>query len=142
MPNSEVSRVELNADGTINLQLNVSGFDAGTPIEISGHVIQDNGAVAAFYSVAAMPASGSVHMTRLPAVPNINFVPGFPITVVARAAQVWITTLREDSDPAALQSNVVADPVQTAWKAENRNWAVYAPGFVQARGWDPGDTTE
>src|SRR6516225_10071000 len=50
-PHSAVSRVELNHDDTINLVVNVYGFDAGTPIEISGQATQTNGAVATFYSV-------------------------------------------------------------------------------------------
>src|SRR5215472_11367113 len=93
MPNSEVPRVELNHDGTINLEVAVYGFAPGTPIEISGHVTQDNGAVATFNSVQEMPASGPVPVTRVSAVPPNTFVAGFPITVVARAAQVWITAL-------------------------------------------------
>lgn len=141
MPNSEVPRVELNHDGTVNLVVNVYGFDPGTPIEISGHVIQENGAIAPFYSVQEMPQSGSIIVARLPAVPPSNFAAGFPITVIARAAQVWITSLEADTGTGALQSSVFSDPLQAAWISDNRNWAVSRPAFdVPALGWDEGDT--
>src|ERR1700730_11676982 len=88
MPNSEVPRVELNQDGTINLEITVYGFESGTPIEISGSATQDNGAVATFYSVEQMPESGPVFVKRLSAVPPRNFEEGFSITVVARGASL------------------------------------------------------
>src|ERR1700734_2617996 len=128
MPNSEVPRIELNQDGTINLVVDVSGFDPGTPIEISGQVTQENGAVATFYNVQPMPQSGSVLVPRLSAVPDKSFVAGFPVTVVARAAQVWITSLEADTGSAALQSRVVSNPLQAAWKGNGASWAVSWPG--------------
>ena len=128
MPNSEVPRVELNTDGTINLVVNVVGFAIGTPIEISGQVTQDNGAVATFYSIQQMPEGGVVRVGRLSVVPDKNFAAGFPITVVARAAQVWITTLGEDTDSAALQSHVISDPLRAAWTGNDARWAVSWPG--------------
>ena len=69
-PNSEVPTVELNHDGTINLVVNLTGFAAGAPVEISGQVTQENGAVATFYSVQEMPPSGIVNLPNLPVVPN------------------------------------------------------------------------
>ena len=41
MSNSAVSRIELNQDGTINLMVDVYGFDPGAPVEISGQATQD-----------------------------------------------------------------------------------------------------
>lgn len=128
MPYSQVPRIELNQDGTINLLVNVSGFDPGTPIEISGQATQDNGAVATFYSVQKMPPSGPLYVARLSAVPPNNFAAGFPITVVARAAQVWITALEADTDSGALQGRVFPDPLQAAWKENTAQWAVSWPG--------------
>lgn len=141
MPNSEVPRVELNHDGTVNLVVTVYGFDPGTPVEISGHVIQGNGTIATFYDVQEMPQSGPIIIARLSAVPPNNFAVGFPITVIARAAQVWITSLEAETGSGALQSRVVSDPPQAAWISNNRNWAVPRPAFyVPSRGWDEGDT--
>src|SRR6516165_1016177 len=105
MPNSEVPRVELKPDGTINLEVNVYGFGAGTPIEISGQATQTNGAVATFYSVQEMPANSGIGATliveSISPVPPKKFVEGFTITVIARAAEAWITTLEEDTNAAA-----------------------------------------
>ncbi len=122
--NSEVPRVELNEDGTINLVVDVHGFDAGSPVEISGQVTQDNGAVATFYSVQEMPQNGRVFVKRLAAVPPKTFGPGFPMTVVARAAEVWISTLEEDEDSGALQSVIDSTTLQAAWKVNHAQWAV------------------
>jgi hypothetical protein len=136
MPNSEVPRVELNTDGTINLVVNVVGFAAGAPIEISGQVTQDNGAVATFYSVEPMPENGPVHMARLPVVPNKKLAPGFPITVVARAAEVWISTLQGDTGSGAVQSNVISGSLQAAWTVNDANWAVSWPGQNSPAVWE------
>jgi hypothetical protein len=132
--NSEVSRIELNQDGTINLEVNVYGFDAGTPVEISGSATQINGAVASFYSVQQMTKSPSVPVGPVAAVPPNAFVPGIPVTVVARAAQVWISTLEEDTSPEALKSHVVstsATPLKAAWQRKGFQWAV-APANWQS----------
>src|SRR5450755_3251072 len=122
MPHSEVPGIELNQDDTINLYVNVDGFDVGTPIEISGQATQANGAVASFYDVQEMPPNsgqGAVLTVKsVPAVPPNKFVEGFPITVVARAAEVWITTLEPKTELAASAG------VKAAWKSKNYNFAV------------------
>lgn len=140
MPNSEVTRVELNTDNTINLVVNVAGFAAGTPVELSGQVTQENGAVATFYSVEQMPPSGEIHLPSLTVVPNQNrkFDPGFAVTVVARASEVWISTLQgigPGSGP--INSNVInGTTVQGAWAVSNANWAVAWSGQNDPAVWD------
>jgi hypothetical protein len=103
MPRSEVPRIELNKDGTVTLYIEVANFEVGTPIEISGHATQTNGAVATFYDVQKMPQPNDKEVAILKVesvqtVPPNSFVPGFPITVVARAAEAWITTLEPEWD--------------------------------------------
>jgi hypothetical protein len=119
MPYSAVPRVELNKDGTINLAVNVDGFEAGTSIEISGQATQMNGAVATFYSVQAAPAEGTpLEVTFVPVLGENEFAPGFPVTVVARAAEVWMTVLEPDTGSEALQSRVTGgstNQLQAAW---------------------------
>ncbi len=122
MSHSEVPGIELNQDDTISLYVNVDGFEVGTPIEISGQATQTNGAVASFYDVQEMPPNsgqGAVLTVKsVPAVPPNKFVEGFPITVVARAAEVWITTLEPKTGLAASAG------VKAAWKSKNYNFAV------------------
>ena len=104
MPHSEVPRIELNKDGTITLYIQVPNFDVGTPIEISGQATQTNGTVATFSDVQKMPHLPSSQVVVLEvksqAISPNKFVPGFPITVVARAAEAWITTLEPENPPA------------------------------------------
>ena len=125
MPYSAVPRAELNQDGTINLIVNVKGFEPGEPVELSGQATQENGAVATFYSVQEMPQNGPLVVPRLSPIPAKKFVAGFPITIVARAAQVWITTLANEPDSEAARSNVISgQSSQAAWKEGDAQWAV------------------
>lgn len=135
MSSSHVSRIELNQDDTINLVVNVYGFDAGTPIEISGQATQTNGAVATFYRIQNMPASKAgnavLRIESIPAVPPKKFVAGFTITVVLRAAEAWITTLQADTDLGTLQSyatSASSHPLKAAWKEDSYQSAVLPGG--------------
>jgi hypothetical protein len=135
MPNSAVSRIELNDDDTINLVIDIYGFDAGSPVEISGTATQTNGAVASFSVVQPMPYNGPVFVERIAAVPGTTFDSDLEITIVARAAEVWITTLATDA--VGLQSNVVSTPLQSAWqeKQNGARWAVSWPGQTTPAAW-------
>jgi hypothetical protein len=101
MPEYQVPRIVLNQDDTISIQVNVYGFDAGEPIEISGYVTQENGAVSAFYSVQEVPAhdqdGAGIWIKSVQAASPSQFVPGFPITVIVRVTQAWVTTLDPES---------------------------------------------
>ena len=114
MSNSQVPRVVLNQDDTISVEVNVSGFNPGDPVEISGQATQANGAIASFYSVQPMPQppsgnSAPIWVKSIPVVGATAFQPGSPVTVVARASEVWYTTL-------AMELNPQLDPeVQAQW---------------------------
>jgi Animal haem peroxidase len=128
MSNSQVPRVELNKDGTINLVVDVYGIDPGASVEISGHATQENGAVATFYRVQEMPENSTAIGVKSVPVGANEFTPGFPITVVARAAEVWITTLEPDKNSGALRSRVTrSGPLKAAWKANGYGQAVFQP---------------
>jgi len=138
MPLSAVSRVELNEDNSINLEINIEGFDEETYIEISGQAIQDNGAIATFYSVQEMKPDSDKKATltvaSILAVQPNKFVKGFPITVVARAAEVWITKLDNDpADDALLPRGTRAGsgPIKGVWKKTSAGPAV-APAEQEA----------
>jgi len=135
MPYSAVARAELNQNDTINLIIKVEGFAPGEPIEISGQAIQGDGVIATFYNIQKMPADGSgiVVVPGLKAIPPDKFVENSTITVVARASQVWITTLQDDPDPLSRRENMVSGQSKAAWKAgeEDAHWAVTAGGQQQ-----------
>src|SRR6185437_1158722 len=104
MPYSAVSKITLDQSGKITLHVTVPDWEEGLPIEISGQATQENGAVATFYSVQEMPASGLLQVSDVTAAPPNEFEAGFPITVVARASEAWITMLRANTDPVALMT--------------------------------------
>ena len=116
MPYSAVSKITLTQSGKITLSVTVPDWEEGLPIEISGQATQENGAVATFYSVQEMNASGVLQVSDVAAAPPNKFEAGFPITVVARASEAWITMLRANTDPDALKVTEGSDPLDGAWK--------------------------
>lgn len=131
LSNSQVPRVVLNQDNTISIQVNVSGFNPGDPVELSGQATQANGAIASFYSVQPMPQppdgnSAPIWVKSVPVVGQTAFQPGAPVTVVARASEVWYTTLAMELNPEldpALESPV-GPPPKAAWASNGFGWAV------------------
>jgi hypothetical protein len=81
-----------------------------------------------------MSEDGTVYVKAVAAVPGNNFTAGFPVTIVARAAQVWITTLDKDAGP--LQSRVGGTPLLAAWAGNQAQWAVSWPGQQAAANWE------
>jgi hypothetical protein len=132
MPYSAVSKITLDQSGKITLYVTVPGWEEGLPIEISGQATQENGAVATFYSVQEMPASGVLQVSDVAAAPPNKFEAGFPITVVARASEAWITMLGANTDPEALKITDGSSPLDGAWKENNAHWAVAWPGQTAA----------
>jgi hypothetical protein len=132
MPHSAVTRIELNDNDTINIMISIDGFEKGTPIELYGQVIQDNGAVGTFYSIQEFPVDPDQSATLT--VPSISaaepkvFVAEFPVTVIARAAEVWISQLGNDTANGALHPHgipVGSGPLKGAWELRSAGWAVY-----------------
>ena len=99
---SAVPHIQLNRNGSITLEVELYGFETGTPVEIFGQASQTNGAVAPFHKVKLMPdhkdeESASVTLDQIPAIKldkSKPFDETRPITVVARAAVAWITILK------------------------------------------------
>ena len=100
MPHTEVPEIELRDDDSIAITVEVFGFEAGTPVEISGHATQPNGAIATFYDIRILPpaSQGGGSFVTVIATPSPKFVAGEMITVVGRAAKIWGTVLYEDRD--------------------------------------------
>ena len=139
---SQVPRIQLNNDGTISLEVNISGFEEGTPVEISGQATQENGAVTAFSSVLKMPEHKDdedvlVTLDSVPVSAPKKFVAGFPITVVVRAAETWITTLVGDEDPGTSQhpvASVGSGALKATWRANRYSSAMssFVPASLSA----------
>ena len=133
MSNSEVPRIELNGDGTVTLYVKVGGFDEGTPVEISGHATQTNGAMATFRDVQIMPASsaqGAILVVRsVPVIGPDGFTAGDPIIAVARAADIWLTKLDSDTGKQALPKEIMTAKassgqvnIQAAWNSDEKTY--------------------
>jgi hypothetical protein len=135
---SEVPRIELSRDGTVTLFVSVGGFRVGTPVEISGYATQANGAIATFQSVQLMPSGDPVEgvILLVSGVPVVGstFTADEPITVVARAADAWITTLALDTAEKALPPEIEAAKarsgqvnIRAAWRSDEKNYhSVYS----------------
>jgi hypothetical protein len=98
MPHTEVPEIELRDDDSIVLTIEVFGFEAGTPVELSGSATQPNGAIATFYDIQNLPPAspGGGSFLTVIATPSPKFVTGDVITVVGRATKIWGTVLAED----------------------------------------------
>lgn len=115
MPHTEVPEIELRDDDSVSLTVEVFGFEAGIPVEISGSATQANGAIATFYDIQNLPPAspdGGSFLTVI-AVPSTKFVAGEVITVVGRAAKIWGTVLQGNPDEQR-------PGVKSVWKAEPR----------------------
>jgi hypothetical protein len=135
---SQVPRIELSQDGTVTFFVNVGGFRVGTPVEISGHATQANGAVATFRDVQLMPKGdpeeGVILVVRGVPVIGSTFTADEPITVIARAADVWIDKLRLDTGHQALSEAIRTAKalsgqvnIQTAWNSDDKTYhSVYS----------------
>ena len=85
-------------NGQITFSVGVYGFDANEPVEISGYATQTGGAFVNIYQIVQVPvmADPAVEVTvAVPANPQSRkqFDPNEQITVVIRAAKVWVTVL-------------------------------------------------
>jgi hypothetical protein len=134
--NSQVPRIVLNQDDTISIEVSVYGFETGAPVEISGQATQANGAIATFYSVQAMPKhedeeSAPIWVESIPVVPPKKFSAGFPITVVARAAEAWVTLL-DAADPGKIPNTPGASVPKGAWESDDNYSSAVAPSLPSA----------
>ena len=133
-PLSRVNQVELSGDGkTVTIDLQAYGFNRTDLVVISGHAIQDNGAVATFYEVQEVVDTiedkdeelAKLQVTAT-AIEQPQFDPDEPIAVIANATASWITTLQPDNvDPSS--------GVMAKWKEDHAGYAV-SPTHRQSSG--------
>jgi hypothetical protein len=100
MAHTKVTKIEIRYDGTLVLTIEVSGFEAGELIEISGSATQVNGAIATFYDLQNLPAPGpdGGSVVTATATPETAFAAADVITVVGRATKIWGTVLHAATD--------------------------------------------
>jgi hypothetical protein len=147
MPFSEVPRIELNQDGTVTFFVNIGGFRVGTPVEISGYASQANGATAAFRDIQPMPpeyAPGEGAIVVVKSVPVIGtFTPADPITVIASAADVWITTLNQGAgnqlSPAIVAAMTLSGQVnpKASWNSDGTTYHSMYASTAMVSAWQP-----
>jgi hypothetical protein len=142
MAHPYVTKVTLK-DGQIVLTVEFDEFMAGQSFEISGHATQNGGAFANFYDVQIPEETpdGTV-VAYVKAAPLQEFKNDENVTVVLRAARVWVTVLTQPKDgPMPPQGSTV--PAQGGTGAEDaQQWNnIRAVGWVSPAGspeWNAG----
>jgi hypothetical protein len=86
--------------GQLLLTVQVDEFVAGESLEISGYATQHGGALATAFDIQNVirnrDGSATMYVT---AKSSQAFQEGYDITVVLRAARVWMTVLRQQGEP-------------------------------------------
>jgi hypothetical protein len=97
--NSYVTNVEIDNDSTIKVSLDVDAFMPGELVEISGYVAQNHGAFATFNEFKTITTklgdTANLTVTATPCPTSNEFQKGQAVTVLLRAAKVWVTVLAE-----------------------------------------------
>jgi hypothetical protein len=105
-------------DGKITFSVGVYDFEKNEPVEISGYATQTGGAFANIYQIAQVPdmADPSVDVTVEPRSKK-QFSKDEDVTVVIRAAKVWVTVLRPKARPDGTQSASQPTDDGITWEA-------------------------
>jgi len=125
MGHSKVTKIELKQGGqTLNILVHIEDFEAGTPVEISGHAVQINGAAATFHAIRNMPpgagpTSADFTVTAT-AAPTNAFAVDKRIVAVAKAAECWFTTMKKDNGQ--LPAGIIG-----VWEADAYGYANVSP---------------
>jgi hypothetical protein len=116
---SWVTTIELKTNNTITVHVRVDGFEPNTPVEISGYATQANGTIATFYDIQKMPnvqGPANMDVINVRSASSGKFDSALPFTVVARAADVWISTL----NPAAVDPHTAG--LRAAWNSAQNSY--------------------
>ena len=96
--NPWVTKVTIIGDQLL-LTVQVDEFVTNESIEMSGYVTQHGGAIATVFDVQPVTrnpdGSATMYVTATPAQ---GFQEGYDVTVVLRAARVWMTVLKQQQD--------------------------------------------
>jgi hypothetical protein len=110
----------------IVLTVKIEGFTTGERLELSGYATQDGGGFAVFNGLQVVPAPTPDNKITMyvTSVSSQNFQNGSPVTVVLRAARVWVSVLKESQSgqkPGRVYTGL-AQPGQQHPAAEGTTW--------------------
>ena len=79
------------------LTVKIEGFAPGESIELSGYATQNGGAFAIFngLQVVSAPTPDNKITMYVTSISSQSFQKGIPVTVILRAARVWVSVLNE-----------------------------------------------
>ena len=93
-----VTRVTVQGNQLL-LTVQVDEFLSDEPIEISGYVTQHGGAIATVYDIQTVTKNPDGTATvYVKAAPAQGFQDGYDVTIVLRAARVWVSVLKQPQD--------------------------------------------
>jgi hypothetical protein len=121
MPNSLVTKAEINGNKQIVLTVKVDAFTDGEYVEVSGYATQNSlatkngGGFATFSEVKEIPKGGGAAELKVKAKPTNAFQKDLDVTVAVRVSKVWVTVLSADSGYSTTPEATVPAPPQTTW---------------------------
>ena len=108
----------------IVLTVRVDNFQPGESLEISGQATQNGGAYAAFNETQSVPErnpDGTAYI-YVTATPSQAFEEGRNVTVVLRAAKVWLTVLGESPPEQGVVGHVDPAGDGSTWSYIHAMW--------------------
>jgi len=120
MPNSLVTRAEIDGDKHIVLSIDVDAFKLGEYVEVSGCVSQNSyatqnyGGFASFSEIREIenPDPAGIVTLKVKVKPEREFEQGLDVTVAVRVSKVWITVLSEGKTP---RTQIQTHPAPPRW---------------------------
>ena len=123
MPNSLVTKAEINGNKQIVLTVKVDAFTDSEYVEVSGYATQNSyettssAGFATFSQIQEIkpPKNGGPAVLKVKAKPTNAFQEGLDVTVTVRVSKVWVTVLSADSGYSTTPEATVPAPPQTTW---------------------------
>jgi hypothetical protein len=125
MPNSLVTKAQIDGNKNIVLSVNVDAFQSGEYVEISGCATQNgyetksSAGFATFSQIQEIkpPKKGGPAVLKVKAKPTNAFQEGLDVTVTVRVSKVWVTVLSAKSGYEANPAPTVPAPANTIWNS-------------------------
>ena len=111
-------------DGQIVLTVRVDNYQPGESLEISGQATQNGAAFASFYDTQSVPErnpDGTAYI-YVKATPSQEFEKGRNVTVVLRAAKVWVTVLGQSPPEQGTSAHAESAGEGSTWSYIKAVW--------------------